>query len=234
MSRTVVIALDGPAGAGKSTVGERLAERLKYFYFDTGVLYRAVALRVIETGADPSDEKALERLVQEVDVVVRPSTKDGRARSEILLSGSDVSREIRTPRVDALVSSVAASPAVRRGLIDVQRRQIQGAGTIMAGRDIGTVVCPDADVKVYLDASPIERARRRLRQQGADGGPLDEVLASIERRDELDSSRALAPLARAEDAVVVATDDLSVEQVTDRIVALLRARLADSDRACST
>jgi CMP/dCMP kinase len=224
VSGAVVIALDGPAGAGKSTVGERLAERLGYFYFDTGALYRAVALRAHECGADPSDEEALERLVQDVDIRVRPATvADGR-QYDVLLGGRDVSQAIRGREVDRIVSIVAASPAVRRGLIDPQRRQIRPPGTVMAGRDIGTVIVPDADLKVFLDASAPERARRRLRQLGRPPGDFEEVLDSIGRRDETDSSRAVAPLARAEDAAVVDTEGLGVDEVVDRIVALLEER----------
>lgn len=224
MSGAVVIALDGPAGAGKSTVGERLAERLGYFYFDTGALYRAVALHAHECGADPSDEEALERLVEDVDICVRPATvADGR-QYDVLLGGRDVSQAIRSREVDRIVSIVAASPAVRRGLIDSQRRQIRPPGTVMAGRDIGTVIVPDADLKVFLDASAPERARRRLRQLGQPPGDFEEVLDSIGRRDETDSSRAVAPLARAEDAAVVDTEGLSVDEVVDRIVALLEDR----------
>ena len=168
MSKPIVLAIDGPAGAGKSTVAERLAGELGFFYFDTGVLYRAVALRALALGIAPEDEQALARLVDGIDIQVRPaSVLDGR-QIDVILEGRDVSHEIRTPAVDAIVSRVAASPAVRDGLIDLQRRQIQGAGTILAGRDIGTVVCPDADLKIYLTASSGERARRRLRQVGGD------------------------------------------------------------------
>lgn len=224
MTRPAVIALDGPAGAGKSTVGERLAGRLGYFYFDTGALYRAVAVRAIEHGVDPRDEAMLERLVGDLDVVVGPATVDDGRQYDVVLHGRDVSRAIRSPDVDRLVSIVAASPAVRRGLIEPQRRQVQGRGTVMAGRDIGTVVCPDADLKVYLDASATERARRRLRQQGEQPDSLDAVRAAIEERDRLDSSRTLAPLARAEDAALVDTDGLSVDQVVERLLDLAADR----------
>lgn len=225
MNETIVVALDGPAGVGKSTVAERLARELGYFYFDTGVLYRAIAVRALQHGTDLTDEAALGQLVAEARIEVRPpSVSDGR-QLDVLLDGKDVSHAIRTPQVDAIVSKVAASPAVRAGLIDHQRRQVQGRGTIMAGRDIGTVVCPDADLKVFLTASPRERALRRLRQVGADPAELATIQQGIEERDRLDSTRAIAPLVPAEDAAIVDTDGRSVEEVVAAIRALLEARL---------
>ena len=224
MIRPVVIGIDGPAGAGKSTVGKRLADRLGYFYFDTGVLYRAAALQALAKGVDPRDEPGLARLVAELDVRVQPaSVEDGR-QSDVLLDGVDVSGAIRSPAVDAIVSPVAASAAVRAGLIEAQRQQVRPPGTVIVGRDIGTVVCPDADVKVFLEASAEERARRRLRQAGESAPGFAAVLAGIAERDRLDSTRSLAPLARAEDATVVQTDGLSVEQVVERIRSLLDGR----------
>ena len=231
MTKPVVLAIDGPAGAGKSTVAERLARELDYFYFDTGVLYRAVAIRALDLELDLDDEDALARLVAGIDIQVRPaSVADGR-QLDVHLEGRDVSHAIRTPRVDRVVSRVAASPAVRAGLIDLQRRQIQGAGTIMAGRDIGTVVCPDATLKIFLTASPRERAERRLRQEGRSADQLDAVQAAIEERDRLDSSRKIAPLARADDAVDVATDGKSIEEVVATLRSLLAERLSDRQRA---
>jgi cytidylate kinase len=222
LSRPVVVAIDGPAGAGKSTVGERLAHRLGYFYFDTGLLYRAVALRALELGIFSSDEAALGQLVRGLDIRVRPAGDGENHHYVVLVDGQDVSNAIRAPSVEASVSRVAASPAVRAGLIESQRRQIQGAGTVMAGRDIGTVVCPDADLKVFLVASPEERARRRLQQGGHGEETLSEVLESIRRRDQLDSSRSLAPLAKAQDAIEVVTDGLSIDQVVAVVEELLR------------
>ena len=227
MTKPVVLAIDGPAGAGKSTIAERLARELDYFYFDTGVLYRAVAVRVLEEGVALADEAALERLVSGIDIQVRPASVDDGRQVDVLLEGRDVSHEIRTPRVDAVVSKVAASPAVRAGLIDLQRRQIQGKGTIMAGRDIGTIVCPDAELKIYLTASPRERAERRMLQVGAAPDQLASIQDALEERDRLDSSRAIAPLTRAADAVDVDSDGKSIDEVVETVRRLLEGRLAE-------
>lgn len=231
MSKPVVLAIDGPAGAGKSTVAERLAHELGFFYFDTGVLYRAVALRCLDLGADVTDEAGLAALVTGLNIVVRPaSVADGR-QLDVLLEGRDVSHQIRTPEVDAIVSRVAASPAVRAGLIDLQRRQIQGSGTILAGRDIGTVVCPDADLKIYLTATSRERARRRLRQVGGEEAELDKIQQAIDERDQRDASRAIAPMTRADDAVDVETDGKSVDEVVAIVRDLLAERTASAARS---
>jgi cytidylate kinase len=224
------LAIDGPAGAGKSTVAERLARDLCYFNFDTGVLYRAIALRSLELDVVLADEAALGELVAACDIVVRPASVDDGRQIDVLVEGRDVSHEIRTPQVDAVVSRVAASPAVRAGLIDLQRRQIQGKGTIMAGRDIGTVVCPDADLKIYLTASSRERAHRRLTQVGGAPEELETIQHAIDERDRRDSSRAIAPLARAEDAVEVDTDGKSIDDVVSIVRSLLERRLAERDR----
>jgi CMP/dCMP kinase len=228
--RTVVISVDGPAGAGKSTVAELLAHDLGYFYFDTGVLYRAVAVRALELGVDPDDEPALDVIVRTVDIHVGPPTVDDGRQVDVFVEGNDVSHAIRTPEVDRIVSRVAATPAVRRGLIDLQRRQVQGAGTIMAGRDIGTVVCPDADLKVFLTAGARERAARRQAQIGAPDSEFDSILHAIEERDRQDTSRSTSPLVVAEDAVVVDTDGHSIAAVVERIKALLVERV--TERAC--
>jgi cytidylate kinase len=225
VTKPVVLAIDGPAGAGKSTVAERLAAELGYFYFDTGVLYRAVALRCLQLGADLHDEAALAEIVRDARIQVGPPTFDDGRQLDVILDGIDVSRQIRTPAVDAIVSKVAASPSVRAGLIDVQRQQIQGSGTILAGRDIGTVVCPDADLKVFLTASSRERALRRLRQTGGSDAQLAATQAALEERDRQDSSRAISPLVRAADAVDVDSDGKTIDEVVAAIGALLDERL---------
>jgi cytidylate kinase len=224
----LVVAIDGPSAAGKTTVGSRLAERLGATFLDTGVLYRALTLLANERGVDPHDQEGLARLASTLDIRVRPPTvADGRL-SDVLLDGRDVTGSLRTPEVDAGVSVVSSHAAVRDALIDVQRRASESGPAVVVGRDIGTVIFPDADVKVFLDASPAERARRRATEQGTDQD-LPRVLAAIQRRDELDSARAVAPLERAADAVVVDTSGLSVEQVTDRILSLVQAALNRSE-----
>lgn len=224
LTRPVVIALDGPAGVGKSTVGDRLARRLGYFYFDTGVLYRAVALGAVEQGLDLLDERGLADLVAHLNVQVRPpSVADGR-QYDVLLAGRDVSSALRTPSVDGTVSAVAASTAVRGGLIERQRHQVLPPGTVMVGRDIGTVVCPDADLKLFLRASVDERALRRQRQLGLDVELLDEVRRAIEERDRLDSTRSLAPLSQADDAIVIDTEGVAVDDVVELAIEHLADR----------
>ena len=231
MSRPVVLAIDGPAGAGKSTVAEHLARELDYFYFDTGALYRAVSVRCLDCAADPSDEVAMQDLVGQVEIQVRPPSVDDGRQLDVFLNGRDVSHTIRTPEIDALVSKVAASPAVRAGLIDLQRQQIQGKGTILAGRDIGTVVCPDADLKIFLTASATERAHRRLVQVGGTPDQLAEMERLIVERDRKDSSRAIAPLVAADDAIEVNTDGKGIDEVVRIIRELLAARLRERDAA---
>jgi cytidylate kinase len=230
LNSPVVLAIDGPAGAGKSTVAEHLARELGYFYFDTGVLYRAVAVSSLDLHVDLADESALKGLVETIDIQVRPPSVDDGRQIDVYVDGRDVSHVIRTPQVDAVVSKVAASPAVRAGLIDLQRRQIQGAGTILAGRDIGTIVCPDADLKIFLTASSAERARRRLVQVGGTPDQLSTIKEAIDERDRLDSSRAIAPLTRAEDAIDVSTDGMSVDDVVQTVRSLLTQRLASRER----
>jgi cytidylate kinase len=225
MMRPITVALDGPAGAGKSSVGERLAYRLGYFYFDTGVLYRAVALAVGRLGLSTTDDRGLDDLVRRLDIVVRPASVDDGRQCDVLVDGEDITPELRSPMVERLVSPVAASPAVRAALVDVQRRQVQGRGTVMAGRDIGTVILPNADLKVYLDASPAERARRRALQMNAPEDEVPRILDGIQERDRIDSSRSTAPLTMASDAVHLMTDGMTIEHVVDRLTELLAERI---------
>jgi cytidylate kinase len=217
------IAIDGPAASGKSTIGELLAQRLGYLYFDTGVMYRAVTWAALERGIPIQDEAAVTALAEQLRIdVLPPKTDDGRQYT-VLADGVDVTWAVRTPEVDAHVSPVSAYPGVRRALVAQQRRVAAGGRVVMVGRDITTVVLPDADLKLYLDASVEERARRRWREVRARGKETryEAVLASMRRRDEIDSQRAVAPLRVADDAIVVDTTDLSIEEVlaqTERLV----------------
>lgn len=221
------VAIDGPAAAGKSTVGEQVAERLAAIYFDTGILYRALTYAALEQGIDPADEPGLAKLAAALDIAVRrPSVPDGR-QSDVLLAGVDVTWELRSGAVDRAVSQVSAHPAVRHELLETQRR-IAGKGrVVMVGRDIGTVVLPDADLKIFLIASVEERARRRYQQ--ALGTPkaqeLAQIRADLRRRDAIDSSRDVAPLRAADDAIVIDTDLLSIADVVDAVVASACNRL---------
>ncbi len=220
------IAIDGPAGSGKSTLARRLAEALGYLYFDTGVMYRAVTWVALQRGLSPEDEAAMTQLAEQVRIDVRPpSVNDGRSY-DVLADGEDVTWAIRKPEVDRWVSVVAAHPGVRRALTAQQRRIGLRGRVVMVGRDIGTVVLPEAELKLYLDASVEERARRRYAERLARGEQVqfEEVLEAMRRRDELDSTRDVAPLRPAEDAIIIRSDDMSADEVFEKVRHLLLER----------
>jgi CMP/dCMP kinase len=217
-----IIAIDGPAASGKSTIGKRLAEELGYLFFDTGLMYRAVTWLALQRGISLLDEAAITNLAETVPIEVQPpSQADGRA-CDVIVEGVDITWETRLPEVDANVSLVSAYPGVRRALSSQQRRIGQRGNVVMVGRDIGTVVLPDADLKIYLDASAKERARRRYDEIIARGGTADydQILAKVIERDRIDSTRDVAPLKIAEDAIVVDSDKLNAEEVFQQILAL--------------
>lgn len=226
MSHPWVLAIDGPSAAGKTTVGKLVARRLGWAMLDTGLLYRAVTLAAVRAGVPPDDEQQLARLVAEVDIQVKPPTRQDGRTADVLLDGEDITGQLRQPEVDAAVSAVSAHGAVRRAMVALQRQVVDQHDTVVVGRDIGTVVFPDAPLKIYLDASEGERARRRQHDLAAQGiqMSLDEVQRDLERRDAYDSSRALAPLRPAPDALVLPTDGLAVEDVVERVLALVRER----------
>lgn len=214
-----IIAIDGPAASGKSTIGKRLAEHLGYLFFDTGVMYRAITWIALQRGVEVRDEEAVTRLAEETPIDVAPASRsDGRA-CDVLVDGQDITWETRRPEVDANVSVVSAYAGVRRALSRQQRRIGQRGRVVMVGRDIGTVVLPEADLKIYLDASAEERARRRFSEIVARGEPADfnEILSQVRERDRIDSTRAVAPLRPAEDAVILDSDKLSADEVFARI-----------------
>jgi len=220
LSKPSTIAIDGTAASGKSTIGRLLAERLGYLYFDTGAMYRAVTWLALQRGLDIADEEAITALAEAVEIeVVPPTANDGRQYT-VYADGEDVTWQIRRPEVDANVSPVSAYPGVREALTAQQRRIGRRGRVVMVGRDIGTVVMPDADLKIYLDATVEERARRRYREILARGEQADygEVLAAMRRRDRLDSEREVAPLRPAEDAIVIDTTDLTVEEVLAKVM----------------
>jgi cytidylate kinase len=213
--RPNIIAIDGPAASGKSTIGKRLADHLGFLFFDTGVMYRAVTWIVLQRGVDVRDEAAVTRLAEEMPIEVAPASKsDGRA-CDVLVEGRDITWEARRPEVDANVSVVSAYAGVRRALSQQQRRIGQRGRVVMVGRDIGTVVLPEADLKIYLDASAEERARRRYDEIVARGGEADyeEILSKVRDRDRIDSTRAVAPLRPADDAVQIDSDKLNADEV---------------------
>jgi cytidylate kinase len=221
------IAIDGPAGAGKSTVGERLAALLDAVYFDSGVLYRAVTLQAIRQQVSVDDDAGLANIAATLDVhVARPSQMDGR-QCDVHVGGEDVTWAIRAPEVDRSVSEVSAHPRVRAALLEPQRRIGRSGRVVMVGRDIGTVVMPDAGLKIYLNASLEERAHRRFVQLLEAGKParLEDVLAEMRRRDSIDSERSASPLRPANSAVIIDTDDRTIDQVVDEIAELARSRV---------
>jgi cytidylate kinase len=224
-SHPSIIAIDGPAASGKSTIGLRLANTLDYLFFDTGVMYRAVTWLALERGIDIDDEAAVTRLAEEAQIDVAPASQSDGRTCDVSVNGQDITWEIRSPRVDGQnVSIVAAYRGVRTALTGQQRRIGQRGRVVMVGRDIGTVVLPDADLKIYLDASAEERARRRYDEIIARGEQADyaEILKKVRERDRIDSTRDVAPLKVAEDAIVVNSDKLNAEQVFEQVLALVK------------
>lgn len=219
-----IIAIDGPAASGKSTVAEMLARELKFLFFDTGIMYRAVTWAAIDSGISIDDEEKVASLAERVKIDVLPPGKDDGRKSDVFMDDREITWQIREKTVDANVSQVSTYPGVRKAMTEQQRRIGQRGSVVMVGRDIGTVVFPEADLKIYLVASAEERARRRYREVIERGGQADydEILRSIRRRDEIDSNRALAPLKPAADAVIIDTDNQTVEQVYRQILKLVQ------------
>jgi cytidylate kinase len=220
---TEIITIDGPAASGKTTIGRKLAERLGYLFFDTGVMYRAVALAAYQTGVNPADEAAVSALAEKITIDVQPVTARDDRTSTVLLDGDDVSWAIREPVVDASVSRVSAYARVRAAMVVQQRKVGLRGRVVMIGRDIGTVVLPEADKKIYLDASLEVRAKRRFQDLDSRGGDqtLEEVRAALARRDEVDTGRDLSPLRPAKDALIIDTSELTPEETLQKIEPLL-------------
>ncbi len=220
------IAIDGPSAAGKSTIGELLARELNYLYLDTGVMYRAVTVAALQRGVSVEDDAAVRRLANEVDIqILQPTVDDGR-QNTICVDGQDITWELRRPEVDLGVSPVSANAGVRAALTLQQRRIGRRGKVVMVGRDIGTVVLPDADLKIYLDATAEARARRRYLENVQRGQECqyDAILKDMCRRDRHDSSRQTAPLRPAPDAVMLDTTDLDVEGVMVLVRRLVQER----------
>lgn len=222
MRTAAIVAIDGPVGAGKSTVAMGVARALGIRYIDTGAMYRSVAWLALRQGVDLRDERAVASIAASASIEFVPAN----SRQGVVVNGTDVTEAIRTPEVSEAASVVSAHPAVRHAMVALQRRMGAEGGVVMEGRDIGTVVFPDAEVKVFLDASPEERARRRFKELVAKGVAVDyeSLKKAEEERDRRDSTRAHSPLRRAPDAVVIDTTGLTVQEIVDRIVQLVRVQ----------
>ncbi len=218
-----IIAIDGPAASGKSTLAQALAARLDYLYFDTGVMYRAVTLAAIRAGMLATDELAIASLAEGLTIDVQPPSIDDGRQYDVLMNGEDVTWEIRTPQVDANVSQVSSYRGVRQAMTEKQRRIGKRGRVVMVGRDIGTVVLPEADVKLYLEASVEARAQRRYQERLARGEQVEyeQVLESMRARDRFDSTREHAPLRPADDALVLDSTQLDADQVLQRALEIV-------------
>ena len=217
----IIIAIDGPSGAGKGTIARAVATRLGFHHVDTGAMYRAVAWKSLHDGVDLSDEASVAAIAERA----RFDVSDG----QVWIDGQDIAGAIRTPEIDAAASAVARQPAVRRVLVERQRELARRGGTVMEGRDIGTVVFPAAQVKIYLDASAEERARRRATDpahaSGKGSAAIQEVATALAERDRRDRTREASPLAIADDAVVIDTTALSIDAAVDRVMTVVEEKL---------
>jgi cytidylate kinase len=223
MSRCVVVAIDGPAGAGKSTIARAVAGRLGYVYIDSGAMYRAVALWALRNGIAPDDSHKLDEVARHARIEFAAGA------STVLLNGEDVSLAIREPEVSDAASKVSALPGVRRAMVDAQREMAAGTSVVMEGRDIGTVVFPDATIKIFLDANPEVRAERRaeeLRGKGMDVG-AQSVAQEMADRDRRDRTRTESPLVQAPDAIYVDTTGLSIKDVEEAVLRIIRGRVSN-------
>jgi len=222
MGKRLIIAIDGPSGAGKSTLSKRVARTLGYINIDTGAMYRTVALAATRSGVIPGDMAQLAALSRTVRISFEPTT-DG---ERVFLNGKDVSAAIRTPEISLLTPQVAAVPAVREAMVELQRKMGEAGGVVLEGRDIGTVVFPAAEVKIFLIATAAERGRRRFEELKAKGETVDleQTVADIEERDRLDTTRSHSPLVQAPDAVEIDTTGLTIDQVHDRILQVVQSR----------
>lgn len=222
MKKGIAIALDGPAGSGKSTIARAVALKFNYIYIDTGAMYRAITLKALQNNIPIANQLQLTQLAQNTVIRLKYIETDGLSQLRLIMDGVDVSEAIRSLEVTNNVSAVAAVAGVREALVKLQREMAREGGVVMDGRDIGTVVLPDAELKIFLTASVAERSKRRWLELKAKGIEVDltELEEQIRKRDELDSNREVDPLRQADDAILIDTTDLSIAEVTDRIVEL--------------
>ncbi len=214
-----IVAIDGPAGSGKGTITKQVGERLGLINIDTGAMFRCVTLNMIEEGIGVKEQNKIKEILEKIEI-------DLKENGEVFLNGKDVTKRIRENDINHFISPISIIPMVRQKLLEIQRKMAEGRNIIMEGRDIGTVVFPNADIKIYLDASPEERARRRV-QQNQEKGILtsyEEVLKSIKNRDEKDKTREIAPLRKAEDAIYIDSTNMTMEEVTNELVKMIKQK----------
>jgi len=222
-TRKLIIAIDGPAGAGKSTIASRLARKLGYVNLESGAMYRALALKAIEWDVSFDDEPALLKLAHNTRILLEPGMNGNR----VMLDSRDVSQRVREPDVTEAASRVSVHPAVRQWMVARQKEMGADGGVVMEGRDIGTKVFPAADVKIFLDADPVVREQRRLQQQNVQGAAAHAIVAELRERDRRDRTRAASPLVAAADAVVINSSSLTEDEVLERVEALVRMKMKD-------
>jgi cytidylate kinase len=228
--KRLIIAIDGPSGAGKSTAARSLAKRLGYLYIDTGAMYRAVALKVKAGAISPEDDQALSQLVSALRISLIPA-EDG---IRVICDGGDITEAIRSPEISRLASDISKRKGVREALVQMQREMGRGGGVVLEGRDIGTVVFPDADVKFYLDAYSEERAMRRFKELAEKGVEVNfqETLEEVKKRDHNDMNRVLSPLRKADDAIAIDSTRLSVEEVTEKMIRIIVQKEKGVEASC--
>lgn len=211
-----IVAIDGPAGVGKGTIAKIIAEKFNLINIDTGATFRCVTLEMINNNVKIDEEEKIKKLLHEINIEID-------TENNVFLNGKDVSLEIRTSKVNEFVSAVSTLKVVRENLLHLQRKMAEGKNVIVEGRDIGTTVFPNADIKIYLDATPEERARRRVKQNLEKGIDCvyEEILASVKNRDKIDSTREIAPLKKAEDAIYIDCTNLSIEELTDEMFRII-------------
>lgn len=221
-----IIAIDGPAASGKSTIGTLIANQLGYICLDTGIMYRAVAFQALKEGINVFDEEAVSELSERIKIDILPSQDEDNRQFTVLIEGEDHTWDIRTPDVNRVVSEVSVYPRVRTAMTDLQRKIGEKGNIVMIGRDIGTVVLPNADLKIYLDASVEVRAQRRYIEDLSRGKKVsfEAVLDSLRHRDQIDSGRAVAPLKPADDAIIVDSDKMTVYEVVEHVLGLIQKK----------